>query len=55
MMPKRMGKEAVHIQGDRMAESLMCNLGVKNAKKIAHRMWKFLQKEQKRQDKENKK
>lgn len=53
-MPKRMGKCEVHRQGDRMAESLMCNVGVKNAKKLAHRMWRYLRDEDKRQTERNK-
>ncbi len=48
-MPKRLSKSETHIMGDEKGRLLMCHLGVKNAKKVAHRMWKYLQREEKRQ------
>lgn len=47
-MPKRMGKLAVHLEADKKARSLMCNVGAYNAKKISHQMWLWCRKEEKR-------
>jgi len=43
-----MAKLEVHLQADVKARNLMCNVGIYNAKKIAHQMWLWCRAEEKR-------
>lgn len=46
---KRFSNIEVEIEAHSRAELMMCNYGVKNAERIAYRVWKWLKTEKKRQ------
>lgn len=50
---KRMSKGDINFLGLKKAQALMCGLGVRNAKQVAHYMWKWLRDEEKRQKEKN--
>lgn len=51
---KRMTKSDVNFMGLKKAQALMCSLGVRDAKQVAHYMWVWLRDEEKRQKEANK-
>ena len=45
---KRMSKLEIDIAADRMFNKMLAGLGIANGKKLAHRIWKMFQAEEKR-------
>jgi hypothetical protein len=46
-----MSKLDIHLLAEKLMKKVLCGHGLKNGKKIAHRMWKMFQEEETRQKK----
>ncbi|KKN02456.1 hypothetical protein LCGC14_1117330 [marine sediment metagenome] len=51
---KKLNNIEVEIAAEYTAKAWMCNHGVKNAKRIAYKTWKWLKAEEKRQKEKSK-